>query len=293
MQAILPNSTLSSSSITARRLFCLTDGGVESTSAVLEFVKENCGNTRIFTFGVGHDVSVDLIEGLATNGGGVAEFISDSGFCGKLFVILTSFTESIYEKVLYQLKRGLQLDMSDVKIDWGGMELVEKPQLPTTVFVGDCLRLLAFFHSSGTTLHKLTFHGTIGLNKISFCMMVDSSKFITNTIIHRLAAKSRVNYLEETSTTEETRNEIISVATKYQLLSNYTSFVIVQPLSTTENSGSQQFLSTELRIIQAEKKRPEHHSVWCLAIRYCHAKINGMDTWGRVGKEFTRDCKTN
>jgi len=45
---------------------------VDDTTQVIELVKQQAGTTRVFTFGLGSDVSIELVNGLAREGRGTA-----------------------------------------------------------------------------------------------------------------------------------------------------------------------------------------------------------------------------
>uniref|UniRef100_UPI0014479858 von Willebrand factor A domain-containing protein 5A-like n=1 Tax=Epinephelus lanceolatus TaxID=310571 RepID=UPI0014479858 len=59
-----------------RQLFVFTDGEVGNTKQVINLVKKNSGSHRCFSFGIGEGASSALINGLAKEGGGHAQFIT-------------------------------------------------------------------------------------------------------------------------------------------------------------------------------------------------------------------------
>src|SRR5690606_9825868 len=81
-----------------RQIFVLTDGEVNNTPQVIEYVSKNCGSTRVFTFGIGSEASPELVCGLAKAGRGEAEFIVSGASEGN----------RLEAKVLRQLRRALQ-----------------------------------------------------------------------------------------------------------------------------------------------------------------------------------------
>jgi secreted protein with Ig-like and vWFA domain len=78
------------------QIFVLTDGhNNEGAPAAVQVIKNNKPFARVFSLGIGSDASVDLVNGIAKEGGGVAEFVLSS-------------TEKIETKVLEQLKIALK-----------------------------------------------------------------------------------------------------------------------------------------------------------------------------------------
>ncbi|XP_044058720.1 von Willebrand factor A domain-containing protein 5A-like [Siniperca chuatsi] len=59
-----------------RQLFVFTDGEVGNTKEVINLVKKNSGSHRCFSFGIGEGASSALINGLAKEGGGHAQFVT-------------------------------------------------------------------------------------------------------------------------------------------------------------------------------------------------------------------------
>jgi len=120
-----------------RQLFCLTDGEVENTRDILQLIRNQSGSTRVFTFGVGADASKDLVQGMAREGRGRAEFVVSG--------------ERAETKVLQQLRRALQPAVENLRVQWldeshqevnnGSIET--SPATLPPVFDGDQLILYA------------------------------------------------------------------------------------------------------------------------------------------------------
>ncbi len=91
------------------QVFLLTDGEVNNTDAVVAL----CGRchqdtrARVFTFGIGGEVSHALINGAAKAGGGQAETVVSG--------------ESMEPKVIRQLNRAMQPLFVNTRVDWGAL----------------------------------------------------------------------------------------------------------------------------------------------------------------------------
>ena len=87
-----------------RMVFLLTDGEVHNTRAVEELCKAECGRsaTRVFTFGIGRDVSHALVKGVAAATHGEAEFVQPD--------------EDMAMKVTRQLSRAMQPMLTNVHV---------------------------------------------------------------------------------------------------------------------------------------------------------------------------------
>ena len=98
----------------------LTDGEVSNTDEVIALVGEHAGRARVFTFGVGAGASQHLVKGIARAGEGEAEFIAPG--------------ERIEAKVMRQFGRALSSALSNVRVDWNGLDVEQAPHLPPPVF---------------------------------------------------------------------------------------------------------------------------------------------------------------
>jgi len=60
-----------------RVIFLITDGEVEDPNAVIKLIKDNSNKCRVHTFGIGEEVSIDLVKNAAKAGGGISAFIKN------------------------------------------------------------------------------------------------------------------------------------------------------------------------------------------------------------------------
>lgn len=110
------------------------DGQVNNSSAVLNLVSKFSNNDcRTYALGIGNDVDLNLIQGLANNGGGSYEF--------------TGVGESIQSKVIRLLKRALDRFLDDVNVDWGSLEPSHVTPKVSSVVSGDRILVYALLDS--------------------------------------------------------------------------------------------------------------------------------------------------
>lgn len=208
-------------------LLFLTDGmpTVGETRADLladllaELVAERRQNRRIFTFGVGADVNVALLEQLAMDGRGTAHFVRT--------------TESIEHAVGIVASRLSEPLLTDVRIQTSGVRLSDVyPRLPADIFAGQDLVLLARYHGAGRTALRVT--GRSAGRDVSFQAMIDfPDRERRNDFVPRLWATRRIGHLiaerRRSSDRRELDEEIRELALRYGLPSDISSYLVLEP----------------------------------------------------------------
>jgi hypothetical protein len=116
------------------QVFIITDGGVTNTTSVLRCVRRNRHQARCHTFGIGGEVCVELVTGIAAASGGQCVLISPE--------------ERLQTKVMEVLKDSMQPSMSNVMLDWHppkGYSVVDSsPRNLGTLFSGNSYSAFAF-----------------------------------------------------------------------------------------------------------------------------------------------------
>lgn len=222
LQFVLEHPRLSA---LARQVVVMTDGQVTNTDAVLALAAKHARDTRVFTFGIGAGASHHLVKGLARAGGGSAEFIYPG--------------ERIEPKVVRVFGRLLSPALTDLQIDWGGLDVTQAPAKVPPVFSGGRLLVYGFIRH----LHRATatLKGTGPSGPFAFEVPLDPGRSAGGRAVATLAARARIRELEESPSWTESRGsrqgrkretgvaqEIISLGVKYSLVSPETSFVAVE-----------------------------------------------------------------
>jgi Ca-activated chloride channel family protein len=178
---------------------------------------------RLFTFGVGYDVNTTLLDKLAAENGGVADYVEPKE---DLEVKVSNFFAKVNSPVLTDLK----LDMAGVETD------LVYPRAMPDIFRGsqvtligryrnpielDSVRLQLAGKASGASKNFL-------YNNLRFPLREEANDFLP-----RLWATRRVGWLMEQVRTNgenpELRDEIVDLGTRYGIVTPYTSYLALEP----------------------------------------------------------------
>ncbi|CAL9685376.1 unnamed protein product [Knipowitschia caucasica] len=220
-QACIPNQP--------RQLFVFTDGEVGNTKEVTNLVKSNAASHRCFSFGIGEGASTALINGLAKEGGGHAQFISGN--------------DRMQPKVIQSLRFAMQPAVVDISVNWdlpkGVSATVLSPPL-TSIFQGQ--RSLLYVQLTGkskkeaegcvTVKYSLAGHPTE--NKLNFSLQPVEDTGLT---VHRLAARSLIRSLEQEKEdtshkkVDAAKKKVIDLSVQSGVSSSFTAFIAVNKTS--------------------------------------------------------------
>ncbi|HEX5707188.1 MAG TPA: VIT and VWA domain-containing protein [Pyrinomonadaceae bacterium] len=178
---------------------------------------------RVFTFGVGYDVNAPLLDKLAADNGGVADYVEPKE---DIEVKISNF----FNKVNYPVLTDIRLDMGAVETD-----LVYPRELPD-LFRGTQITLLGRYRNEydlrATTLRLAGRAGgderTFTYTNLNFPLNETQNEFLP-----RLWATRRVGWLMEQIRTngesKELRDEIVDLGTRYGIVTPYTSYLALEP----------------------------------------------------------------
>ncbi|KAJ4936170.1 hypothetical protein JOQ06_017694 [Pogonophryne albipinna] len=208
-----------------RQLFVFTDGEVGNTKEVINLVKKNSGSHRCFSFGIGGGASSALINGLAKEGGGHAQFITG--------------TDRMQPKVMQSLRFALQPAVVDISVKWVLPKEVSVSVLSpplTSLFQGQRSLIYAHFTgqspeaAEGSVTVKYSLAGHPSQNKLHFSLKPAEDSGLT---VHRLAARTLIRSLEMEEMErrgqpyEGVKKKVVELSVQSGVSSTFTAFIAV------------------------------------------------------------------
>ncbi|HXQ72060.1 MAG TPA: VIT and VWA domain-containing protein [Pyrinomonadaceae bacterium] len=205
----------------------MTDGlptvGTTNVAQIVENVrKASKPGVRLFTFGVGYDVNTALLDKLAAENGGMADYVEPKE---DLEVKVSSF----FTKVNYPVLTDLKLDMGGARTD-----LIYPRGIPD-VFRGSQVTLIGRYSGDANLESvRLTLNGQSGSSARTY--HYDNLAFPlrneNNDYLPRLWATRRVGWLMEqvrsNGEQKELRDEIVDLGTRYGIVTPYTSYLATE-----------------------------------------------------------------
>ena len=177
---------------------------------------------RLFTFGVGYDVNTTLLDKLAAENGGVADYIEPKE---DLEVKVSNF----FSKVNYPVLTDLQLDMGGAQTD-----LIYPRAIPD-VFRGSQVTLIGRYSNAAdlnSIQMKLTGKAGGSSRTYTYANLGFPLRSDANDYLPRLWATRRVGWLMEQVRTngeqKELRDEIVDLGTRYGIVTPYTSYLALE-----------------------------------------------------------------
>lgn len=201
----------------------VTDGqptvGERDPERIAARVSSLRGSRRIFSFGVGADLNVALVERLALEGRGTAHFVRPD--------------ESVERAVSIVASRLTSPVVTDMRVFADGVRLLKThPAQPSDLFAGQDFVMLARYDHGGTT--RLRFEGRTANGPVEWSSRVafpESSR--ENSFIARLWATQRVGYLSAEKRrhggSSEVDDEIRKLGEQYGIPTEFSSYLVLEP----------------------------------------------------------------
>ena len=212
------------SSDRTKLLVFMTDGlptvGESNVENIIKNAKEiKVNGLRLFTFGVGYDVNTRLLDKLAAENSGTAEYIEPKE---DLEIKVSNFFTKVNSPVL-----------TDLELDFGGVQAdLLYPRELTDIFKGTQLTMIGRYKNSSdienVTLRLTGKSGketrTFNYTNLDFPIRAEDNNFLP-----RLWATRRVGWLVEqirsNGENKELRDEIVDLGTRYGIVTPYTSYL--------------------------------------------------------------------
>jgi Ca-activated chloride channel family protein len=210
-----------------KMLVFMTDGlptvGETNIARIIENARAaRLPGVRLFTFGVGYDVNTALLDKLAAENGGVADYVEPKE---NLEIKVSNF----FAKINYPVLTDLILNMGGVETD-----LVYPRNLPD-LFKGTQITLIGRYQNPDDLKRiNVLLTGKTGRNSrtytfenLNFALKEDDNDFLP-----RLWATRRVGWLMEqirsNGEQKELRDEVVDLGTRYGIVTPYTSYLAVE-----------------------------------------------------------------
>lgn len=201
----------------------LTDGqptvGEQNIQAILKNTKAgNAKGARVFVFGVGTDVNTELLDKLADENSGSAEYVSED-------------KTSIEETIGALASKISNPVLSNVKVDFGGMKVYDMfPRVMPDIFRGSQLVITGRYAGSGD--RTVTISGVAADEKKEYASAVNFKDSSRDVFVQRFWAIKKVAYLMDEinlkGANKEIENEIRDLGKKFGIVTPYTSFLITE-----------------------------------------------------------------
>ncbi|MGH7668191.1 MAG: VIT domain-containing protein, partial [Gemmatimonadaceae bacterium] len=207
----------------------LTDGmptvGVTDPNRIAALADNERGDARLFTFGLGADVNSALLERLAMDGRGTAQFVRPDEDVERMVGVVAS---RLTDPVATDLR--VRVDGHDVAL----RDVV--PAMPMDLFGGEDLVVMARFTGSGsarvTVEGKSRGHAVRWTSDATFADRSGSGSR-DNGFIPRLWAAQRIGYLSaerrRNGPNPELDDEIRALGERYGIPTEFTSYLVQEP----------------------------------------------------------------
>jgi Mg-chelatase subunit ChlD len=197
-----------------------TVGEKDPDRIVARYRDRSAGNVRLFAFGVGSDVKDFLLTRLAKDSRGAAEYVRENE---DLEVKLSALFDKVRSPILTDV--SVKLDGDDVQV------LGVEPEVVPDVFRGTAVVVAGRYTGSGPANIRLT--GRVGTAPVEALLAVDlPSLAAEKPHVAQLWARMRIDRLLDElrlhGMVPEIRDEIVQLGLKYQVVTPYTSFLVVE-----------------------------------------------------------------
>lgn len=198
-----------------------TAGITEADEIVKEIRKLNENGIRIFSFGVGSNLNAQLIDNLANENGGASDYVAEE----EDMEIKIS---SLFSKLTYPV-------LSDVDLQFHNVEVSQiYPRRIHDVFKDSNILILGRYSKPGAA--RITLTGRVKDERVKIDYEADfPTQENENAFVAKIWATRKIGFLLEqirkNGADDELKNEIVTLAKRYGILTPYTSFLVLEDQS--------------------------------------------------------------
>jgi len=202
----------------------LTDGFITNEAAILTEIQNHPTGPTIFTFGAGDNLNRYFLDRAAEVGNGVSFVVTSNEVAGP-------FVDAAWEKIESP-------QFSNISFNFKGLQTFEiiKPA-SDKLYIGQPYILFGKYSSGGP--FSLTLNAfKEGAPFSSTKNMLGDVQGSINSVVPQIWARQKIRELSlEQGSTDDNKNAIIDVSLEYQVLSKYTAFLAINPISIDEYDG--------------------------------------------------------
>ena len=203
----------------SRFFVIVTDGYVDVEQQCFDLIRSNSGETNFFAFGIGSSVNRYLIEGMALAGGGEPMIVTKESEAAAQAERFRSYINTpVLTRIQFNPGKFKAYD-------------IEPPAVPDMMAERP---ILVFGKYQGKPQGTVTLTGKVGRKPYKQTFDLSKAKADNrNSALRYLWARQRIKYLSYNETdrygsaTEKGAQEILKLGLKYNLMTNYTSFVAI------------------------------------------------------------------
>lgn len=216
----------------SRTFVVITDGYVDFEKETFITVRDNLNNANLFALGIGSSTNRYLIEGLAHAGMG-EPFIATNPEEG----------EKVGQKLIDLIQNPV---LTDIKIDFGNFEAYDyEPSSIPDVFAQRPILVYGKYRGDASGMIKIT--GVTGQTHYVNYFTLKNAKQQNNQALRYLWARNKIRYIDDfehyytsqisgwyetrPSITNDQKAEVTNLGLKYNLLTQYTSFIAVDSIA--------------------------------------------------------------
>lgn len=212
----------------------LTDGQIGNEEAILSEIADHPTNPTIFTFGAGNNLNRYFIDRAAQVGNGHSAIVTQH--------------EGIMPYVNDAWSKIESPAIKNVSVEFGGLDTagVVLP-VSSNLYVGSPLYCYGKYETGGE--HTVTIRGYQNGEQVTISNTIPfESGPNMNAMLPKIWARQTIGRLEvEEGAGESNKQRIVDISTEYQVLSNYTAFLAVNPeVVSAEESLGDEFVYTSV-----------------------------------------------
>jgi Ca-activated chloride channel homolog len=199
-------------------VFC-TDGFIGNEQQIIEHIEKERNGARVFGFGIGTSVNRYLIEGVARAGRGAAEYVR--------------LQDPVDDTVARLYKRLDRPVLTDLEVSFDGIVASDLlPQRLPDLFAGQPLVIVGKSQGAPSAKGGVTLKGRLGDQPWTRHIPLAIAGDQRGSVLGTLWARRRIDDLSSRQQwgepSKDVQEEIIALALRRKLITQYTSFVAVE-----------------------------------------------------------------